>query len=171
MFAKIDKIDLLVNLFVGRTLCIPSAVELELRQAQAAGFDYLSMAKNKGIIPKGLETEEQAKLKRALLRDGTIHNGEAEGIVLAKFTAGFFVTNDGIAQQKCREVGASYLTLQDILRALHTRGILRKKEVEKLIEEIETKDNTRIFRKDEILRSHTNFDPEKECTPRKTNFS
>jgi len=78
-----------------------------------------------------------------------IHYGEAESIALCKETESVFLTNDSVAVKFCREREVKALNLKDILIHSANREILRRKEMENLIEKIEDKDNTSIkFSKD-----------------------
>ncbi|MBI3000229.1 MAG: hypothetical protein HYY46_17530 [Deltaproteobacteria bacterium] len=48
-------------------------------------------------------------------------------------------------------LGLSYLDLEEILRALKTKGILNTEALAQIIDQIEEKDHTRIKAKDQIL--------------------
>ncbi|VVB85955.1 Uncharacterised protein [uncultured archaeon] len=59
-----------------------------------------------------------------------------------------------LVKKFCRKNSIDFLDLEDILRALKLRKILKNDELRKLIEDIEERDFTIIKSKGEILEDH-----------------
>lgn len=81
----------------------------------------------------------------------TLHEGECQLIVLCKSRKGILLTNDRFVKKFCRQNNINFLDLEDLLRALKLRKILKHDELKKLIDDIEKKDFTIIKSKDDIL--------------------
>ena len=62
-----------------------------------------------------------------------------------------FVTNDSRAKRFCKENGVEWLDIVDIIRLCYLKRVLDKKEIEKIIRDIEETDRTIITRKERIF--------------------
>ncbi len=80
-----------------------------------------------------------------------IHFGEAEALSIAKNRGALFLTNDSKMTRFCEEEGILMLNLKDLLSLIAINRIVTLPEMEKLLQEIEAKDNTFIKDKSSIL--------------------
>lgn len=80
-----------------------------------------------------------------------LHPGELTSILLCKKRGMDFATNDGRAKKFCNENGVVWLDIVDIMRLCYLKHVLNKKEIEKLIRDIEDKDRTKITRQERIF--------------------
>ncbi len=62
-----------------------------------------------------------------------------------------FATNDSRAKKFCEENGVEWFDNVEILRLCYLKHVLDKKEIGKLIMDIEETDRTRIMRKERIF--------------------
>lgn len=147
-FGKVGKIALLRKLF--GNLIVPPSVHHELIRAKSVGYDFVeSILENVEVIP--LTSEEFEDFKDILEKEGTLHEGEIQGMIICKKRDGIFCTNDYAAKRYCRKNGIEFIDLEDILFALVKKGIVSKKELKELIEKIEQKDRTLIKAKEKMF--------------------
>jgi predicted nucleic acid-binding protein len=147
-FAKAGAIKYLKE-FCGKLEISPSVYE-ELMRAKRAGYSFVDeILQEVDII---LPSEDEFESFRNLLESRKdLHEGECQLIVLCKSRKGILLTNDRFVKKFCRKNNIDFLDLEDILRALKLRKILKHDELIKLIENIEKKDSTIIKSKDDIL--------------------
>jgi len=92
---------------------------------------------------------KEFELKKEKLRN--LHTGELTSILLCKKKCMDFVTNDNKAKKFCKENGVEWLDIVDLLRLCYLKEVLDKKEIQKLIKDIEVSDRTIITRKERIF--------------------
>lgn len=148
--AKIDKISLLVETFEGKQMIIPNAVYVELLEAEKLGFIFPQKVFNSKIEIIAMDDTELNDFKETA-KNPKIHNGEAEGMTIARNRKWVFLTNDRVAIKVCEQKGIKVLDLKDLLKIVAKKKIIDEEEMIKVIEDIEIKDNTVIVEKDEIL--------------------
>lgn len=127
----------------------PSIYE-ELMRAKRAGYSFVDdIFQNTEIM---LLSENEFKSFRNLLEnEKNMHEGECQLIALCKSKNGILLTNDRYVKNYCKEKGIEFLDMEEILRAMKLRKIMKREELKKLIEDIEKKDHTIIKSKNDIL--------------------
>lgn len=81
----------------------------------------------------------------------SLNAGEAESIALCKSRGAAFVTNDRRARNFCLSEGLEVFDLIDVLRSLWKLSVCSKRQVHRLVTDIETKEGMVIKRKEEIF--------------------
>lgn len=148
-FGKAEKSDRLGFLF--EEVFIAPAVFEELLQAQRTGFSFVEDTfKLVKLIPLSPELVE--RVRRFALLYPQLGRGEIESIALAVSERLVVLTNDKQAKMICQANLISFMDLEEILRAIKIKGILKHEELKQLIEAIEREDRTTIKAKDRILR-------------------
>ncbi len=147
-FAKTNAVKYLKEFC--RELGISPSIYEELMRAKRAGYSFVDeIFRNVEII---LPSEDEFRDFRNLLESRKdLHEGECQLIVLCKSRKGILLTNDRFVKKFCRKNNIDFLDLEDLLRALKLRKILKHDELKKLIEDIEKKDMTIIKSKEDIL--------------------
>jgi predicted nucleic acid-binding protein len=147
-FGKIGRIDLLLLLF--SRIHVSPAVYQELARVDAMGFSWASRVR---IVVDLLPVEEPnlEDVERLSISFSQLGRGEIETFVLAAAHKLICLTNDRQAQKLAKSLSLQSLDLEDILRAIKTKGFMSKTEVKELLELIETRDHTRIKAKHHIL--------------------
>lgn len=127
----------------------PSIYE-ELMRAKRAGYSFVDdIFQNTEIL---LLSENEFKSFRNLLEnEKNMHEGECQLITLCRSRNGILLTNDRYVKNYCRENGIEFLDMEEILRAMKLRKILKREELKKLIYDIEKKDHTIVKSKESIL--------------------
>ncbi len=127
----------------------PSVYE-ELMHAKRAGYSFVDdIFQNTEIM---LLSETEFKSFRNLLEnEKNMHEGECQLIALCRSRKGILLTNDRYVKNYCKENKIEFLDMEEILRAIKLKKILRREGLRKLIEDIEKKDHTIIKSKDDIL--------------------
>lgn len=150
MLCKIGRIDLLRKLFPVSSLIITFEVYNELLRAKEAGYDFIDDILNQEfkVIHLDHDLIREYELKKESLKN--LHPGELTSILLCKKKGMDFATNDGRAKKFCKENGVVWLDIVDIMRLCYLKHLLNKKEIEKMIKDIEEKDRTRITRQERI---------------------
>jgi predicted nucleic acid-binding protein len=151
MLGKIGKVDLLKKLFPESSLIITFEVYNELLRSKETGYDFVDDIlkqefKVVHLYPDMIKEYEQ---KKERLKN--LHAGELTSILLCKREGMDFATNDSKAKRFCKENGVVWLDIVDILRLCYLKHVLDKKEIEKIIRDIEETDRTRITRKERIF--------------------
>ncbi len=151
--AKIDRINLLFDLFKDSRVLIPNLVYVELLEAERIGFIFTEKIFLSQIEITTMMDSELTDFK-SIVQNKKIHHGEAEGIVIARNRNGVFLTNDKTAVKFCEQNDIAVLDLKDILRIAARTKIISEPEMIKLIKDIEVKDNTIIVERDEIFEEY-----------------
>ena len=147
--AKINRIDLLCVAFPDYEAYITESVSIELLRASQAGFSFPDRIFES--IPVISLNQDERILLQGMPKNGSIHFGEAEGVIISKNRNGIFLTNDSRVVQHCRNNDIKVLDLRDILLILSKRRALTREEMKDLIHDIEDMDNTIIKDKSLIL--------------------
>lgn len=148
--AKIDRVDILVDLFKHSRLVIPNAVYVELLEAEKMGFIFPRKIFNSKIELTTMSQQELDDFEKTV-KNPKIHSGEAEGITIARNRNGVFLTNDRVTVKFCEQEDIAVLDLKDILRLVAKKRIVNEIEMMQIIKDIEVKDNTVIVEKNEIF--------------------
>ena len=155
-FARVGSLELLTELPGDDTLYITAATYHELRKAVKVGCHFLLPvvdAVNIGTPVDLIELTRNEILATRSLPD-SLGPGEAESIaVCLRRPSVQFLTNDKRAKNVCREHGVGCLDLPAILRALWTKQVISREEVQELVTRIESEQGMVIRNKDEILKT------------------
>lgn len=147
-FTKANAIKYLKELC--KELNISPSVYEELMRAKHAGYSFVDeILRNTEIIL--LSEDEFEDFRNLLETRKDLHEGECQLIVLCKSRKSILLTNDRFVKKYCRKNNIDFLDLEDLLRALKLRKILKHDELKKLIEDIEKKDFTIIKSTEDIL--------------------
>ncbi len=147
-FAKVNALKRLKELF--EELKISPSVYEELMRAKRAGYSFVDdIFVNIEIIL--LSENEFNSFRNLLENEKNMHEGECQLISLCISRKGILLTNDRYVKNYCRENRIEFLDLEEILRAMKLRNILKREELKTLIEDIEKKDRTIVKAKQEIL--------------------
>ncbi len=143
-FAKIDKLDLLENIFPKDNLKITSEIYEELSVPLDYGYNFPKKIYDKlEILP--LNKKEQKLYQNLILENETLDKGELEAITACIERKHLvFSSLDDQALKFAREKGVDTLSLHSILRIGFKNSIIDKENVKEIIEEIEEKDNTTV---------------------------
>jgi len=143
VFAKVERIDLLSQLFGKRELCITPRVYEELLVPLRYGYDFPNRIFSgcRLIIPTSEETGEFTDL---LLKEPRLGRGELESITICKSRNYIFATIDRLSLDFAKSQKVRVVSLHSILKALWVSGNLSKEQVLDLIRQIERKDKTKI---------------------------
>ncbi len=144
-FAKVDSLNLLFQVLERNKLYIVNSVFHELEDAKVAGFRFVNsifdlITSNK--IPTLSMTDEEMRWRMQL--PSSFGKGERDSLAICKFRDAVFFTNERKVINYCDRESISALDLPTILRLLWKSRCVDKKEVEKLIDLIEAKDNIRF---------------------------
>ena len=143
MFAKIDAIDLLKQLF-GKTAVITPKIRDEISVPLEYGYSFpLKVISAIKTVPlSNLSLEEYIRLQGNL----SLGKGELEAIAYCKTEKCAFATNDIKAREIAKKEGVSVISLQAILKALWKKKIRSKKEIKQILERIKEADNLVVSR-------------------------
>ncbi|MBU1487382.1 hypothetical protein KKH56_04960 [bacterium] len=149
--AKIEKIDILFEVFDPEEIAIVPGVYEELRNGLNRGYFLLSEVMNLvsqekiKLLPL---TEEEILLKSEL--PVSFDKGERECLVVCKLRRFKLVTNEKSVKNFCDREEIDYMDLPDLLRTLWRTELYSKDEVRELVREIEAKDNV-VFKSPEEI--------------------
>ena len=143
MFAKIDAVDLLKDLFGEKAIITPK-IKDEISVPLEYGYTFpLKVISTIKSVPLSNEVlEEYARLQKSL----SLGKGELEAIAYCKVEKCIFVTNDIKAREFAKSEGVSVISLQAVLRALWKAEIKNKEEVRQILERIKAADNLAVSR-------------------------
>lgn len=141
IFAKIDAVDLLSDLF-GEGAVMTPKIRDEISVCLEYGYTFpLKVISAIKMVPLNDEAlEEYTKLQNNL----SLGKGELEAIAYCKVEKCIFVTNDIKAREFAKHEGVSVISLQAILKSLWKSKRKSKKEVKKILERIKAKDNLAV---------------------------
>jgi predicted nucleic acid-binding protein len=138
MFAKIDAIYLLKQLFGERALITPKIrdeISVPLEYGYTFPLKVISTIKTVPLSDQALEEYER------LQENLTLGKGEIEAIAYCKIEKCIFATNDIKAREFAKREGVFVISLQAILKALWKNKIKSKEEVKQILEKIKDADN------------------------------
>jgi len=143
MFAKIDAVDLLKDLF-GEKAIITSKIKDEISVPMEYGYTFpLKVISTIESVPLSNDVlEEYGRLQKSL----SLGKGELEAIAYCKVEKYIFVINDIKAREFAKSEGVSVISLQAVLRALWKAKIKSKEEVRQILERIKAADNLAVSR-------------------------
>jgi len=142
-FAKAGHFNALINLF--RSVGITTAVYEELLTPLEYGYDYpreiFAMAE---LIT--VSEEEQREYLKIKEKHAKIGKGELESIVVCLKRGYLFSSFDKKAMMVAKASGVEIITAGVIFKGLVVKGVATKKEVLKIIRDIEISDNRVVDR-------------------------
>jgi hypothetical protein len=149
-FAKVERMDLLVQLFAGIDLCIAFEVRKELLVPLWHGYHFPEtvFATCETIYPN---PEEMVTVQQRLVEVKGLGRGELETITICQMRGWFYAAIDQRALAYARSLGITTFALRVILRLLWTQRILRQDEVWALIQQLWEKDKLVIVHPEEIF--------------------
>lgn len=141
MFAKIDAISLLKQLFAEKIAITPK-IRDEISAPLEYGYTFPSkVISTIKIVPLSNEAlKEYGRLQKNL----SLGKGELECIAYCKIEKCIFITNDVKAREFAKRKGVSVISLQAILKVLWKKKIRSKEEVRHLLERIKEADNLAV---------------------------
>lgn len=151
-FTRIGSLALLFVLFHGEEIGITPAVYAELLAGVDDGHSFLRVALD--LVEDGtltlcaLTTDEI--IQRVKL-PASLDNGEAESIALCQSRKAAFCTNDRRARNYCRTAGVEVFDLVDLLRAFWKLKVCSKRNVQRLLADIETQEGMVIKHRERIF--------------------
>ena len=153
VFAKIQHLELLFDVFNQDSLNIAAAVEDEIRVGISKGFyfplDIIALGKQKRICTHHPTIVDQAFMGSL---PQTLGAGERESMAICKRLTAIFVSNERRVKHHCGENRIDCVNLAEILRALWELKILTQDDVRELIKEIEIKDHLKFRTIDPIFK-------------------
>ena len=153
-FSKIGKLELLYDVFNADVLYVSPNVYDELLIAKDKGYAFVNHAihlfQKKKLMLISLTSKEKEKADRL---PSSFSKGERDSIAICRERNGIIVTNEKKVANYCKRQGIKYFDLRDVLKALYILMNFSKNEVNKLMNEIEEKDNIIIKDKEEIFKT------------------
>ncbi|MAF35671.1 hypothetical protein CL622_00955 [archaeon] len=151
-FARIDRFDLLYDIFEDSQLYISPNVYMEIKHAEIIGYIHAkkvidALDQEKITI---IHLSRQAKKEIPSLPK-SFGKGELDSVAIAKSNKSIFITNEKKVVNYCQKNQIDVITLNSLLRYLWEEKILTKQQVKDLIDEIELKDRLVITAKKEIF--------------------
>lgn len=141
IFAKIQRLPLLFDVFNQDSLNIAAAVEREIKVGVSKGFyfalDIVALQKRELISihhPTSADEDFMDSLPQKL------GAGERESMAICKRLTAIFTSNERRVMHYCRENGIGCVNLTEVLRTFWELNILSQSEIRELIKEIEVKD-------------------------------
>ena len=144
MFAKIDALDLLEELFEDIVMTPKIRDEVFVPLEYGYTFPLRIHLKTVPLTERALEIYES-------FRDLKLGKGELEAIAYCKAEGGVFLTNDTKAREFAKAAGVTVISLQALLKALWKKGIKSNEEVKQILERIRMADNLTVS--DEVEQS------------------
>jgi len=144
-FAKIDYMTLLFETVRNKELGISTSVLHELEDARNIGLVFVDkifqlINNNKILIFSMSDKETMWSMKLP----SSFGKGERDSLAICKFRKGILFTNERKIINFCERESIDVLDLPSFLRYLWKSGMQSKKEVRKIIEIIEDKDNIKF---------------------------
>jgi predicted nucleic acid-binding protein len=148
-FIKIGKLDLLQKLFVKSTIFLTPRVYRELKTGEKLGIIRFSPRGKFSRIKLELAEKRGARETRARSKLST---ADSECVAVSHHRRCLFVTNDHDGEKEADSLSIEHINLPGILRLFWKSNIMSKAELNKMIIEIEKKDNVVIRNREEIFR-------------------
>lgn len=150
IFAKIKEFRLLKKLFPKSRFFIVPEVVTELKKTQDLGFDWVKLVfDNTETI--GLTEDELKTYEKLVDKVISLDPGEIQSIIICESREFILLTNDKNAVKYALSRRIKVLDLATLLFSLKERGICDKKELKRIIKEIEEKDFLVLKNKDRII--------------------
>jgi len=138
MFAKIDAVNLLLNLFGDKAVITPKIMdEISVPLEYGYSFPLKVISTIKTVHLSNHALEEYAKLQKNF----NLGRGELEAIAYCKSEKCMFATNDIKESEFAKSDGVPVISLQAIIKALWEKKISSKKEAVHILERIMAADN------------------------------
>lgn len=137
-FAKAGHFDVLIKLF-GKVGITPMVYE-ELQTPLMHGYTYPDEIFNKAELVT-ISEEEQRDYLKLKVEHSKIGKGELESIVICRRRGFLFSSFDKKAVSIAKEFGVNVITAGAIFKGLLLKGVATKKEVLKILRDIESSDN------------------------------
>jgi predicted nucleic acid-binding protein len=137
-FAKAGHFDVLIKLF-GNVGITPIVYE-ELQTPLMHGYEYPDEIFNKAELVT-ISEEEQRDYLKLKEEHSKIGKGELESIVVCRKRGFLFSSFDKKAISVAKESGVNVITAGAIFKGLLLKGVATKREVLKILQDIETSDN------------------------------
>lgn len=146
--AAADSLHLLSSLFPPAQICIPPAVQDELRIGLNYGNTHLEPVLQ-AISEKKIKVLSLSSTEKHLSQGlpSKLNAGECEAIALSQNRKARLLSNDKKAVRYCKRQGIRVLDLLDILRLLWTSGLISRREVEELIDRMVKVENLKLPQK------------------------
>lgn len=147
--AKVKSLKLLKMVFPNSEFLLSTAGFDELTVSKRTGYDFPDRIFNfvKVVSLKEKEVKEYKKLKENFSLGRTdIHN-----LIIAKRKNHLLLTDDQKLLNKAREKNIKSYNLLDLFKFLYNKKKKTKKEINKILDEIEEKDNTIIKNRKRIF--------------------
>ncbi len=151
MFAKVDALDLLVQLLGCDQLPVTLGVFNEIAAPLEFGYDY--PAKVFAVVEVILMKPEEFNLCECLRLEGRVSLTDAEMIAICQSRGWRFVTMDRVATRRAAERNVVTMDLQALLKGIWAKGLLSKGELRGLAERMEKADRTTFRFKDALFES------------------
>ena len=150
IFGKIDKIDLLKELFPKSRLFVCAAVRNELERAKLSGYTFVDNVLRHTTITE--PTEKEAKMTQKIFSKRTIGKGETESIAIANNRKMLLLTNDRIAEKEAAKTGVETMNIAMLLRQLWKNSVISQEFVKTIISDMEEKCRIKIVNAEEIFK-------------------
>jgi predicted nucleic acid-binding protein len=150
--ARVKRLELLRDLFGQDEIGICPAVYAELLAGTREGRQFLQSAVDlvvKGGIKLVALTADEIVGRQKL--PSSLDSGEAESITVCQTRGAAFVTNDRRARNFCLTEGIEVFDLMDMFRALWKLRVCSKRQVRRLVNDIENREGMVIKHKDRIF--------------------
>ena len=151
-FSKIQRLQLLFDVFNQDKLNIATAVENEIKVGISKGYhfghDIVVLQKQKRICihqPIAVDHLFMGSLPQ------TLGAGERESVAICKRLKAILASNERRVKHHCKKNQINCINLAEILRAFWEQHILTQSDVRKIINEIETKDRIKFRTIDPIF--------------------
>ncbi len=141
MFAKIDRLDLLLKL--SDEIIIVPEIRRELSVPLEYGKSWAEKILNisKTVYP---DEEEQKLFEEFLSETRRLGSGELQALAVCKIKYYIFCSFDRVALNFARRKGIKCMNLHDIFRELLRKDVLKIEDIVDLLREIEAKDNVKF---------------------------
>ncbi|MBS3817877.1 MAG: hypothetical protein KGY76_09990 [Candidatus Thermoplasmatota archaeon] len=147
--AKADALDFLPLVFPDRKFLVTEYVRDELDVSKQEGFDFPKKVFE--FCETTTMDENELKIYEAI-DSLEISKTDLKNLVIAKNRDIPLLTNDSKLYSEGVRRDIKVYDLRELLRAIYEEDLVSKKELKKVIEKIEEKDNTHIKKKREIFK-------------------
>lgn len=142
VLAKGKLLEETLELFKNHEIVITPKIEEELEKPLEHGYNYPNQIFDK--INTETPTEEERKQYREWFNEQSVDKGELEAIAIAESRDAIFFTMDQVAARYAEKQNVQTLAFNNIVKLLHEKEIVSKKDLKDSLELIEQRDNRRI---------------------------